>query len=226
VKPVWRREPVVEAALATFTATLSALGVWAELAAAPWRTPPVWLAAVLTVAPNAVLVLRRRRPAAVAVAATLLVLAYHLAGFPGLAPAFSLFVAYYSAAAYARTWRWLALPAGLALASGAIPVLPPHGIAWWNPAEYGPTVGLLCMVGLGAAVRQHRLDSDAQAQAKLTEPRLSIARELHDVLAHTISVITVQGGLALDTLDDDPEQTRGCPPVSPKWTVHSHRRSS
>src|SRR5690606_8568535 len=40
------------------------------------------------------------------------------------------------------------------------------------------------------------------------EERLRIARELHDVLAHSISVINVQAGVGLALLDSDPEQAR------------------
>lgn len=37
---------------------------------------------------------------------------------------------------------------------------------------------------------------------------MRIARELHDVLAHTMSVISIQADLAAETLDDDPPQAR------------------
>jgi signal transduction histidine kinase len=38
---------------------------------------------------------------------------------------------------------------------------------------------------------------------------LRIARELHDVLAHNISLINVQAGVALHLIDERPEQARG-----------------
>lgn len=41
-----------------------------------------------------------------------------------------------------------------------------------------------------------------------SEQRLAIARELHDVLAHSISLINVQAGVALELMDQRPEQTR------------------
>src|SRR5690606_36637904 len=40
------------------------------------------------------------------------------------------------------------------------------------------------------------------------DERLAIARELHDVLAHDISLISVQAGVALHLLDQRPEQAR------------------
>jgi signal transduction histidine kinase len=42
----------------------------------------------------------------------------------------------------------------------------------------------------------------------VADERLRIARELHDVMGHTIAAITVQAGLAVDVLDDSPEQAR------------------
>ena len=40
------------------------------------------------------------------------------------------------------------------------------------------------------------------------EQRLALAQELHDVLAHNISLINVQAGVALHLLDEQPEQAR------------------
>ncbi|GGU76383.1 two-component sensor histidine kinase [Streptomyces albospinus] len=48
----------------------------------------------------------------------------------------------------------------------------------------------------------------AAARRRADEERLRIARELHDVLAHSISVINVQAGVGLALLDSDPEQAR------------------
>ena len=42
-----------------------------------------------------------------------------------------------------------------------------------------------------------------------SDERLRIAREVHDVLAHSLSAITVQAGVGLHLLDRDPEQARG-----------------
>jgi signal transduction histidine kinase len=46
---------------------------------------------------------------------------------------------------------------------------------------------------------------DEEARRAVTEERLRIARELHDVVAHHISVINVQAGVARHLLDDNPE---------------------
>lgn len=46
------------------------------------------------------------------------------------------------------------------------------------------------------------------AQRHVVEERLQIARELHDVLAHTVAVINVQAGVAAHVIDQQPEQAR------------------
>ncbi len=49
---------------------------------------------------------------------------------------------------------------------------------------------------------------DAEARRSADEERVRIARELHDVLAHRISSISVQSGVALHLLEHDPGQAR------------------
>ncbi len=48
--------------------------------------------------------------------------------------------------------------------------------------------------------------SEAQARQQVSEERLAIARELHDLLAHNLSVMNVQTGAALHLLRADPDQ--------------------
>jgi len=55
------------------------------------------------------------------------------------------------------------------------------------------------------AASQHRRE---ETRRQASEERLSIARDLHDVLAHNISLINVQAGVALHLMDDRPEQAR------------------
>ncbi|GAA3574065.1 sensor histidine kinase [Nonomuraea rosea] len=56
------------------------------------------------------------------------------------------------------------------------------------------------------AERERTAEEEARRQA--SEERLTMAQELHDVLAHNISLIHVQASTALHLIDDNPEQAR------------------
>src|SRR5206468_2512763 len=83
----------------------------------------------------------------------------------------------------------------------------------------GPGVLLVALAALGEATRVRRLATAEQLRAlrrtaeedtrgQVVEERLRIAREVHDVLAHTITIIMVQAAAAADALDERPEETR------------------
>lgn len=56
--------------------------------------------------------------------------------------------------------------------------------------------------------REAERTRDEEARRRAGEERLRIARELHDVLAHRISLISVQAGVGAHLLDRQPEQAR------------------
>jgi signal transduction histidine kinase len=97
----------------------------------------------------------------------------------------------------------------------------------WLPAILGvtgpPTVlaalaiaaWLLVLLAGAEAARGRRERADEirrareqEARRQADEERLRIARELHDVLAHDISLINVRSGVALHLMDEQPEQAR------------------
>jgi signal transduction histidine kinase len=209
----------VEALLATTVAAVSTVGVWTELRYSPHPYPAAAGGYLFGIVAAGALALRRRRPVLVSAVGLLAVLGYHLAGYPGEAPGMALFVAFYSVAAYGRTAWSLATCGVLVLIALIIPTLPPHPQPWYGFAVLGPAFGMAWMAVLGAAARQRHLvaeervrraavTAEADLRERVSQERLRIARELHDVLAHTISVIAVQSGAALDSLDSSPEQAR------------------
>ncbi|MGN6197726.1 sensor histidine kinase [Humibacter sp.] len=166
---------------------------------------------VLGIAAAALLLLPSRRAGVVAVAA-LAVPAIALAPGP---PTAALAVAIAVARAVlggAAIWAWCTL-AGVGLA----------GIGW-IVAQGGGAAGIrvlavtvaLCVVAAaasGASGRRERFRIAAREEASrrrsaAEEERLRIARELHDVLAHSLSQISVQAGVGLHLFDDDPESAR------------------
>ncbi|WP_084725851.1 sensor histidine kinase [Streptacidiphilus melanogenes] len=65
---------------------------------------------------------------------------------------------------------------------------------------------------IGGSVRTRRIFAAAsRAQATeqaITEERLRIARELHDMVAHSIGIIAIQAGVGSRVLDSQPEEAR------------------
>jgi signal transduction histidine kinase len=65
---------------------------------------------------------------------------------------------------------------------------------------------------LGSALRQQRLHSERlralAAREAVSQERLRIARELHDIVAHGMSMIAVQAGVANYVVDENPEEAR------------------
>ncbi|MEU4096328.1 sensor histidine kinase [Streptomyces sp. NPDC026673] len=65
---------------------------------------------------------------------------------------------------------------------------------------------LVAVVALGSVRHGRVAYAEEQARLRATEERLRIAREVHDVVGHTISLINVQAGAALHRLKKDPAQ--------------------
>lgn len=214
-----RRTAPLDAAIAVTAALVATGGVWAELGA--WPHPIAFPAGayLLSLAGCAALLWRRAHPLACTAVVVVCIAAYHAAGYPGGAPVIPLFIALYSMAAYSAAAWWTGVAAAVAIAWQAIPALPPTPTPWYSYATLGPVLGLLSAVALGAFARQSRLashravaaaaaESSARTAERLAEQRLAIARDVHDVLAHTLSAITVQSAVALDAFDRDPERSR------------------
>ncbi|MFC4590181.1 sensor histidine kinase [Sphaerisporangium corydalis] len=90
-------------------------------------------------------------------------------------------------------------------------------IGWWEGSTMFVTTlfGATLMGGswtVGRAVRERRLYVDRWAgqlaRRAVTEERLRIARELHDVVAHSMTLITVKAGIADHVADARPGEAR------------------
>ena len=176
---------------------------------------------LLLVLGPALLVLRRRWPAATVVAVSAVTAGYLWAGYP-YGPGFlAMVVAFFSAVRHGhRRAAWLSaggfylvhLLTGYALPDGWLRA-PNHAVRGWQ--ELGVTAWLL-LVFAGAELARFRQERIAAVRAaeeeararRHDEERLRMARELHDILAHSISLIHVQAGVALELLDARPEQAR------------------
>jgi signal transduction histidine kinase len=158
---------------------------------------------------------RRRSPVGVLAVVTASNVLYFALGYPYGPAWLSLIVAIWTAVtAGARRAAWVTALAGLALyfvLSALIGRVEPA-----TPASAAAHLSTLLLVLVGAEVamagRQRRLAAERtraeEARRRAGEERMRIARELHDVLAHNISLINVQAGVALHLMDEQPGQSR------------------
>ncbi len=173
-----------------------------------------WAVALLLGGPVALL-FRRRWPEAALVGAFVPTMAYWLTDYPRGPVFLALIVAYVNAVMRGRSrLAWASLVAGWVIGAWIAPLT--HDEAW---PDWGAAVGIgtwLLVLAVGTELIRSRLERSAQeaaaraeeARRRASEERLRIAQELHDVLAHNISLISVQSGVALHLLDEHPEQAR------------------
>jgi signal transduction histidine kinase len=62
--------------------------------------------------------------------------------------------------------------------------------------------------GLAEQAEQRQREELERARRAVVEERVRVARELHDVLAHSLSVVAIQAGVGRHVLDSQPEETR------------------
>jgi signal transduction histidine kinase len=181
----------------------------------PSREPLDLLAYLLLAAGPVALLWRRRAPVWVLVAVTASNVLYFALGYPYGPAWLSLIVAIWTAVtAGARRAAWaialLGLAAYFALAAllGRVHPATVPEIA----AHLGWLLLVLVVAEVAMAGRQRRLAAERtraeEARRRAGEERMRIARELHDVLAHNISLINVQAGVALHLMDEQPGQSR------------------
>ena len=209
------RRDYLESAQVAAVMAVALFGVWAELHFAPSRTPSPIGGYALVFGAAAPLLALRRSPVLATAACLAVCYLYRAFGYPGFAPAILVFVACYMLA-NSKGLVYGVCPAVLAW---IIPVLPPHSLSLSEAGVAMPPVGMVLVALIGEVNRRRRIEYEARlresaatAEARLgrrmAEERLRMARELHDVLAHTISVVAVQASVALDALEESPEQAR------------------
>ena len=189
---------IVAAALALWSHLTSDLG-----AIDSRLEDPNVVSAVATVAAAGALAWRRSRPAtsyAVMVSGSLVVtLTEHYIGLLSVLMLFSL----YSLAAHGRRRDAL-----IGLGGGVLCFV---GLALLDVPDLGTSVLLQSLAllvaawAVGDAIRSRRQAQREQVIAAVTEERLRIARDLHDVVAHSMSLIAVQAGVGAHVIRTDPD---------------------
>jgi signal transduction histidine kinase len=199
------RRWAVDAALAALVT-----GVQLAVALAPWGwhgqagSRPGSFGIILLIVAGAVLAARRRFPGAVLGVALAATLGAKALGAQGVWLA--LIVAFFTAVLRGR--RWAAI-ASLVIGYGAS--------VWGAGAEFALLLaaGLVTLLSvaelsraLNARAAADRRGREEAIRRRASEERLAIARDLHDVVAHSISVINVQANTALHLMDRQPQRAR------------------
>jgi signal transduction histidine kinase len=186
---------------------------WTSSCSAPTHLDA--LAIVLMAIGPIALLLRRRYPRAVLAFVFAVGLLYVSLGYVQGPNYASLAVAVMSALmAGERLAAWTAVIAGWVMFLWLPAALGATGTPSWL-AAVSIAAWLLLLLGACEAIRGRRERAaearrvrEEHARRRASEERLQIARELHDVLAHNISLINVQSGVALHLIDEQPEQAR------------------
>jgi signal transduction histidine kinase len=163
----------------------------------------------LVAAGPAALVLKRRRPVAALILSAAATAAYLLLGYaPGLVVIAPLVALTQTIKTGHRTAGWLVAVLGFggfavaATAVGREPRVEPGALvaaAAWILVALVLSEATRIGRERGAELSRRMAEADRR---RVSEERLRIARELHDVLAHHISLINVQAGVALHLMDE------------------------
>nr|WP_240929432.1 sensor histidine kinase [Streptomyces coryli] len=161
------------------------------------------------------LVVRRRYPLAAFGAVTFAALLFHVGEVTEDAAAIAFaawLIAAYSAAMYSPYRRAAVLAVG---AAAVLFTVARDGVV---PQVSTGLLPLLILLPLGLAantlhtwqqrVRRLQAEQEQAARRAAERERARIARELHDVVTHNVSVMTIQAGAARKVLDASPEQAR------------------
>ncbi|MDI2035252.1 sensor histidine kinase [Paenarthrobacter nitroguajacolicus] len=171
------------------------------------------LAILLLLAGPAGLAFRKRAPQLMLPIALVATGAYLALGYPWGPIVLSLALAVIMTAAAGLRWQaWAGagVAAAAVIAAAALagddnwPVRASAGVAW---------AAILVLIGQGIRRRserfaEYRRRRESAEKAERDEYRLTLARDIHDVVAHSLSMINVQASVALHVGADDPAKLR------------------
>jgi signal transduction histidine kinase len=215
----WVADALLAAAVGAVNLATAVASSTAGTGRTPWRSLDGLGYLLLAIGPAA-LVARRRWPLGVLAVALASSLAYSARTYPEGGTGLTGFVALYTVAVLVER-RWLvavAAAAAAALSAGMEVVF--YGDTMFEGEPLYVAVVVLAAVSLGAAVRNRRAyvaelrdraeraerTREEEARRRVDEERMRIARELHDVVSHTIGVISVQAGVAAHLLERRPDK--------------------
>jgi signal transduction histidine kinase len=215
------RDPHPVAADVLLTIVCAGLGVLTELVELPeteaYRDGNAG-SVLLALAATVPLLWRRSHPVAVLVAAGASVVVHGYFVFPGSGPFLGAAAALYAVACYGSTRAArVSLVVVLAAQPLGMAVSDDPNFNSWGDALVGMVIfAAIWVFGDSRRVRRLHLElaeeraaraereRDEQARVAVREERTRIAREMHDIVAHSVSVMVVQAGAARRTAARDP----------------------
>ncbi len=213
-------QAALDAVLATALLVAALISLGGDIAGTSSPRTVGWVGYLLVVLGVAPYYVRRRWPLPVLVAAAAPVVAMTALGVtPGVLGA-GMFIACYTVGA------WSSRPALVAGAVLVATMLVAIHLAWPDRLSYLQLVENIVLFTtsfvLGEATRARReasalaaaraelleLHQEELARQRVTDERLRLARELHDVVAHSLGVIAVQAGVGAHVMDAEPDEAR------------------
>src|SRR5215218_10128494 len=217
------RALAVDVLLAVGVAAVQVLASWASERIGIGRSP-AWrpldpLAWILLVAGPLALLVRRRWPARVLAVTLACGLAYAARTYPEGPSQLAIYPALWTVAlTLPRRAAWVAAAGTAVAVAGAELFL--YGDTMFDGEPLYAAVTVFAAMWWGEAVRARRAyvaelrdraeraerTREEEARRRVDEERMRIARELHDVVSHTIGVISVQAGVAAHLLHRRPDK--------------------
>jgi signal transduction histidine kinase len=216
------RQAWVDVLLALFVAAAAIVGTQLAVRAGGGEGPIDPPAYLLLLAGASSLALRNRYPVAVLLTVAATTVPYVWLGYPGGFYTFAVGIAIWAAVSHAHRLAAAAVGIGLVgVIAGAVVVVASGHVGDADaPIWFGGWLVASFVLGEVSRSRREYLEQveqramdaertrEEEARRRAGEERMRIARELHDVLAHNISMINVQAGVAVHLLDRQPEQAR------------------
>lgn len=184
---------------------------------------PDALAYVFAALFGALMLVRRRFPVGVLLATMLLLFAYYSLDYPAIGLAAPVAAALYSAAEQGRVPAAIGVSAILLIVSTYFRLVEGQSVAFLLGYELVSSLALMvAAIALGAAMRalsalRSQQEQTARliaqehawrAEQRVQDERVRIARDLHDLIGHSISVIAIHANVAREAIGRDDAQAR------------------